>query len=333
MEAKTVTPQHRNTEVLDNPNNPSNTSNTTNPSNPINPINPFMLSYVLITPARNEAMFIEQTIKSVVSQTVRPVKWVVVSDGSTDATDDIIKRYADQHTWIELVRMPERQERHFAGKVYAFNEGNTKVKNLDYDIIGNLDADISFGEDHFEFLLKQFANNQKLGVAGTPFKEGNNSYDYRFTNIEHVSGACQLFRRECFEEIGGYVPLKVGGIDLVAVLTARMKGWQTKTFTEKTCVHHKKTQAGKHSNLTATFKSGYHDYLMGGYPIWQIFRSVYQMTGKPFVIGGSALCAGYFWAMLKRAERPVSRELVEFRRKEQMSRLKNFFKNIISLQG
>src|SRR2546422_4803637 len=97
-------------------------------------------TYVLITPARNEAKFIEQTIKSVVGQTIRPAKWVIVSDGSTDGTDDIVKRYASEYDWIELVRTPERKERHFAGKVQAFNAGYARVKDLKYDIIGSLDA-------------------------------------------------------------------------------------------------------------------------------------------------------------------------------------------------
>ena len=283
------------------------------------------LSYVLITPARNEAAFIEQTIKSVISQTVLPLKWVIVSDGSTDGTDDIVTKYAADHSWMELLRMPEREERHFAGKVYAFNGGYEKVRKLDYSIIGNLDADISFEPDYMEYLLEKFTENPRLGVAGTPFREEARQYDYRFTSIEHVSGACQLFRRECFEEIGGYLPLKRGGIDLAAVITARMKGWQTRSFTEKTCLHHKKTQHGGNLELKATFRSGYHDYLMGGHAVWQFFRSLYQMSKKPLVIGGAALLAGYLWAMVTRAERTVPKELAAFRGKEQMRRLKEFF--------
>src|SRR5713226_2087030 len=104
-------------------------------------------SYVLITPARNEAQYIELTIKSVVAQTVRPLKWVIVSDGSTDGTDDIVRKYTTDHSWIELVRMPERPERHFAGKVHAFNAGYARLREQEYDVIGSLDADISFGDD------------------------------------------------------------------------------------------------------------------------------------------------------------------------------------------
>jgi len=284
-----------------------------------------MLSYVLITPARNEAAFIEETIKSVVAQTVLPIMWVIVSDGSTDGTDDIVKKYAAKHQWIELVRMPERHDRNFAAKVVSFNAGYERVRSLTYDIIGNLDADISFEEDYFSFLLSKFAQNPKLGVGGTPFREGSSQYDYRFSRKEHVSGACQLFRLECFESIGGYVPLKAGAIDLTAVVTARMKGWKTETFTDKFCVHHRLMGTGKDHILMATFKSGYGDYPMGVHPVWQLLRSVYQMSRKPIILGGILLMSGYLWAMLTRAHWPVSPEFVNFRRKEQMQWLKEYF--------
>jgi biofilm PGA synthesis N-glycosyltransferase PgaC len=285
------------------------------------------LVYVLITPARNEAMFIEQTIKSVVKQTVWPIKWVIVSDGSTDGTDEIIVKYADEHKWIEFVRMPERAERHFAGKVLAFNAGYDRVQNLNYDIIGNLDADISFEEDYISFLLSKFADNPRLGVGGTPFREGSHQYDYHFTSIEHVSGACQLFRRSCFEEIGGYKPSKIGGVDLVAVMTARMKGWQTRTFIEKTCIHHRKMGKGMYNRWMGFFRGGWGDYLMGGHPTWEIFRSIYQMKNKPFILGGCLRLAGFYWALVMRVEKLVPKDLVEFRRKEQMNRLKEFLRN------
>jgi GT2 family glycosyltransferase len=279
--------------------------------------------YVLITPAKNEAAYIELTIKSMISQTHLPLKWVIVSDGSTDGTDDIVKEYIAHYPWIELLRTPERTERHFAGKVYAFNVGYDTVKAMKYDIIGNLDADLTFGEDYMEFLLNRFSDNPQLGIAGTPFREDEQQYDYRFASTDHVSGACQLFRRECFEAIGGYPPLKAGGIDLAAVLTARMKGWQAKTFMEKTSIHHKKTQAGNHASLKALFHSGYHDYLMGSHPLWQLSRSIFHMSKKPYFLVGTLLLTGYIWAMMTRAKRTVPHELVVFRGKDQMRRLKD----------
>ncbi len=282
-------------------------------------------SYVLITPARNEAQFIELTLKSVVAQSARPVKWVIVSDGSTDGTDEVVSRYAADYPWIELVRMPERRERHFAGKIHAFNAGYSRIKDLEYEVLGSLDGDISFDPDYFSFLLQKLAGDAALGLVGTPFKDaGSEIYDYRFVSIEHVSGACQLFRRKCFEEIGGYIPVKGGGVDHIAVITARMKGWKTRTFIDKVCLHHRAIGTAQHGALKAKFKTGALDYALGGHPVWELFRTVYQMSRRPVVIGGLTLGAGYFWSLLRRAERPVSRELVTFRQREQMQRLRRF---------
>ena len=282
--------------------------------------------YVLITPARNEAQFIELTIKSVVAQTIRPIKWVIVSDGSTDDTDEIVRKYAADNPWIDLVRMPERRERHFAGKVHAFNAGYARVAHLEYGAIGSLDADISFDEAYFFFLLGKLAEDPTLGLVGTPFKDGPNSiYDYRFVSIEHVSGACQLFRRECFEQVGGYVPVKGGCIDHIAVISARMKGWKTRTFTEKVCLHHRQMGTAQDSVMLARFRNGRKDYIIGNHPVWELCRATYQMTKKPLALGGLMLACGYLWSMIRRVERPVSSELVAFYRREQLRRLRRFF--------
>ena len=171
------------------------------------------MNYVLITPARNEAAYIESTIASVVGQTILPKQWVIVSDGSTDETEALARKHAALHPWMTVVGRPPREGRHFGGKVDAFNAGRAALLSNDFDIIASLDADITFDPDFFEFLLARFAEDPKLGVAGAPFEEEGATYDYRFSSQDHVSGACQLFRRECFDEIGGYVPLKEGGID------------------------------------------------------------------------------------------------------------------------
>jgi biofilm PGA synthesis N-glycosyltransferase PgaC len=281
-------------------------------------------AYVLITPARNEAEFIELTLKSMVSQKVRPLKWIVVSDGSTDGTDDIVRKYAADNPWIELVRMPERQERHFAGKVHAFNAGYARVSDLPYDVIGNLDGDVSFDEQYFDFLLRKFVENPQLGVAGTPFREGSFQYDYRFTSIQHVSGQCQLFRRKCFEEIGGFVPRKIGGVDLVAVITARMKGWQTRTFPEKPYVHHRQMGTATATVWMTPFKVGRADYLLGSHPVWEFARSIYQTTRPPILLGGTLRFLGFVWAMVSDGGKQVPADFIRFRRKEQMNRLWKF---------
>lgn len=280
------------------------------------------LKYVLITPARNEAALISKTIESVISQTKIPERWIIVSDGSTDETDEIVIRYSKNSPWIELLRMPEHRDRNFAAKVACINTGCERVRQLSYDVIGSLDADITFPPEYFGYLLSQFSACPTLGVAGTPFVEDSVQYDYRFSNIEHVSGACQLFRRECFESIGGYVPIKGGGIDVVAVRMARMKGWQTRTFTDMTCFHHRKMGTGTTGKIRALFKLGREDYYLGGHPVWQAVRSVYQLARRPYLIGGVMLFAGYTWAAIRRVDKPVSRQLIEFHRREQMQRMK-----------
>ena len=282
-----------------------------------------LTSYVLITPARNEATFIELTIRSVIAQVVRPLRWVIVNDGSTDGTDDIVRKYTSEHPWIDLLRMPERHERHFAGKVLAFNAGYECVRNLPYGAIGSLDADISFDAEYFSFLLQKLASDHALGLVGTPFSDPSITYDYRFVSLEHVSGACQLFRRECFEQIGGYIPVKDGAIDRIANIMVRMKGWKTRTFREKVYVHHRAIGLAQNGRLKASLKDGAKDYTVGAHPLWMLFRIVYQMSRKPYVIGAMALAWGYILSYFKRRERPVTPELVRFTRQEQMRRLKS----------
>ncbi|MFZ0087247.1 MAG: glycosyltransferase family 2 protein [Candidatus Acidiferrales bacterium] len=279
-------------------------------------------SYVLITPARNEAEFLELTIKSVVAQTLRPVKWIIVSDGSTDGTNEIVRKYTAAHPWIELVEMPEREERHFAGKALAVNTGYKKLVETPYDVIGNLDADVSFEPDYFAFLMDRFAENAELGVAGTAFHEGNLSYNYEFVGVEHVSGMCQMFRRECFDAIGGYPAIKSGGIDLIAVLSARAKGWETRTFVEKKFIHHRIQSGALHTGLRGRFYMGRKDYLLGNHPMWEIFRSVYQMGHKPYFIGGFLVLFAYMWDSLRGVKRTIPEELMALRRSDQMKRLK-----------
>lgn len=296
------------------------------------------LSYVLVTPARNEGAFIELTIRSVIAQTVLPRKWVIVSDGSTDNTDEIVGRYASDYDWIELLRLPGRRERDFAGKAGAFNRGyaclaaHSSKRVISWDLIANLDADITFEPDYFEFLLQKFSANPRLGVAGTPFVEDHDrldqhSYAHQFANSVHVSGACQMFRTQCFEEVGGYLPLKTGAIDWVAVTTARMKGWETRTFTEKVCLHNRELGVGSGSpgKLPTWFHYGRKAYLVGGHPLWEYSRGLFRMWKRPFIIGGLCFIAGYTCAALARTERAVSQELIRFHRTEQMARLRRVF--------
>lgn len=286
------------------------------------------LSYVLMTAARDEAGLIEHTLRSVVRQTVLPLKWLIVSDGSTDGTDELVAEYARKHPWIELHRLETGPDRDFASKAIALNAAYARLRHLRYDVIGNVDADMSFDEDHFELLLRKFAETPELGVAGIALLNDGATYDYRFASIDHVSGGCQLFRRTCLEQLGGFVPSAIGGVDWIAVTTARMNGWKTRTFVERVAVHHRPVRA---SVRDTWFRRGERDYAVGFHPLWEIARGIYQSTSRPYVIGGSLLLAGYASAFARHAPRPVSNELIRFNRREQMQRLRRIVTRLMPL--
>jgi glycosyltransferase involved in cell wall biosynthesis len=279
------------------------------------------MKYVLITPARNEERFVAKTLESMVAQTLLPERWVIVDDGSTDQTPEIVQRYAVHYPWMQLVRLPQRADRSFARKVHAFNAGLERLRTLEFEVIGNLDADLSFDSDYLEFLMRKFSEDPRLGVAGTPFVE--NGYDSARDSFEgenHVAGGCQLFRRQCFEEIGGYIGNPAGGVDWIAVTTARMKGWKTCSFPEKRFHHYRSLGTAERGMIASAFSYGEKDYYLGGSPVWQLFRVCYRSAKHP--VGGFVLLAGYCWAALRRMKRPVSRELMCFHRREQMKKLR-----------
>ena len=280
------------------------------------------MKYLLITPARNEEAFLEETIRSVTGQTLLPERWAIVSDGSTDRTDEIIQDHAARHAWIRYLRRPERAERHFAAKAFAFSAAYAAIGTTPHDVVGNLDADLSFGPDIMQFLMGRFAENARLGVAGVPFVEQSGErYDYRFTNIKHVSGACQLFRRECFEAIGGYKPIERGGIDWLAVTTARMMGWETRTFKERHVLHNRMIGTSQSNRLGALYRQGVKDFYLGNHPLWQLFRALYQLRNRPYGVGSLAIMIGYMASFLGNKPRPIPPEVTRFYRREQMLRL------------
>jgi glycosyltransferase involved in cell wall biosynthesis len=284
------------------------------------------MKYVLITPARNEETFIKKTLDSVCAQTALPERWVVVDDGSTDRTADIVSGYAAQFPWIELLRRPPRAERSFAGKADAFNAGFERVRSLAFDVVGNLDADISFEPDYIAFLLRKFEENPRLGVAGTTMYESRfDAMKDSFYHEQDVAGNCQLFRRACFDDVGGYTPIKLGGIDWIAVRTARLKGWETRAFTDKLFYHYRAMGTAERSRLKAKFDYGRKDYFLGNHPLWQLFRVGYQIIKRPYVVGGLALMCGYLYGLLSGMKRPVSPELLRLHRGEQLARLRRFF--------
>ncbi len=284
------------------------------------------LAYVLITPAHNEAARIEATLQAVERQTIRPLRWIIVSDGSTDGTDAIVQRHAAREPWIELIRMPPHAGRDFAAKAHCVRAAYDRLREVPFDIVANLDADITFEEDYFAFLLRKFEENPVLGVGGTPFVENGRQYDYRYATPEYVSGPCQLFRRACYDAVGGYRPIATGAIDWVAVTMARMQGWQTRTFMEKVCVHHRAMGTGDVGVWRARFRQGRKDYAVGNHPFWEVLRCGYHGRRSPVAVGSVLMLAGYLWSGITRAASQVPPELRAFQRRDQAARLRQGFR-------
>jgi glycosyltransferase involved in cell wall biosynthesis len=291
------------------------------------------MKYVLITSARNEESFIAKTLESVIAQTQLPERWVITDDGSTDRTAEIVEDYARRFPWISLIRRVNRPNRNFGAKARAVNAGVKFLGATPFDVVGNLDADVSFGPDLMEFLMQKFADDSQLGVAGVPYLEGDfDSARDSFEGENFVAGQVQLFRRQCFDEIGGYAKSRAGGIDWIAVMTARMKGWKVRSFAEKRFNHHRVMSTAERGLLAAYFSYGQKDFYLGGSPLWEIFRVGFRSMKKPYLIGGTAMLLGYCQAAMSRTERPVSVELMRFHRHNQLKKLRNIFRSLLRLK-
>lgn len=280
--------------------------------------------YVLITPAYNEEAYIERTIRAVISQTALPAKWIIVSDGSTDQTEAIVRSYVQTWPFIELRRVEAPRGAHsFASKVFAFDEGVRLLRQTDFEFIGNLDADVSFGPSYFEALLERFREEEALGIAGGWIYESNGeTYTPRGMNTPRdVAGAVQMFRRQCYDSVGGFLPLKCGGEDWCAQVTARMKRWRVRSFSELPVYHHRVTVESR-GRLRRRWQQGLMDFSMGTHPASEVIRLLRRVRESPAFIGVAARLCGFLWGYCCGEKRIVSEEVVRFLRQEEMERFR-----------
>jgi poly-beta-1,6-N-acetyl-D-glucosamine synthase len=279
-------------------------------------------AYVLVTAARNEERFIGATIEAVTLQTILPLKWVIVSDASEDNTDEIVRSYAKQHSFIEFIRLENDRSRSFASKVYAMNIGFERIRDVDSAFIGNLDADVTFAAGYFAALINEFIRDPRLGLAGGFIHERQRGdFAVRSMNsTESVAGAVQLFRRKCFEAIGGIVPLKYGGEDWCAEIMSRMNGWRVRSMPHLRVFHHKPAGGG-FRGLKYCYHQGMMDFAIGSDPLFTLAKCLRRVTTKPYVAGAAARLAGFLLASRRNERRPVPEELVAFLRREQRERL------------
>ena len=284
-------------------------------------------NYVLVTAAYNEEAYIEKTIQSVIAQTALPLQWAIVSDGSTDRTDEIVLSYAARHPFIKLVRVQEEHARNFAAQVHAINLGCKSLQALNYQFIANLDSDISFGPAYYQQLMEKFDLDPSLGLAGGYiFEESNGKFASRPTNREYsVAHAVQMFRRECFESVGGYRALPYGGPDWHAQVVVRMHGWGVKAFRDLPVNHHRPTGTADRW-VRSMIRQGRMDYSLGSYPPFELFKLARRFPSKPYVLGSFVRLYGFLWGYCIREERPVSREFMQFLRSEQKNALRKLFR-------
>ena len=277
--------------------------------------------YGLVTPALNEQGFIERTIESVLSQTVLPVKWIIVDDGSSDRTAAIAQTYANHYPWITVVRRPAGSARSFASKARSFAAGCEQLKDVRYDYIGNLDADILLTPEYYERLFGFFEADARLGIAGGKFYEiaKDGSRHIVRNSPDSVRGAVQMFRKRCYEDVGGYRPLALGGIDSAAEITARWKGWRVHTFPDLTVLHLRPT--GRGSPLLSSVRAGIKDRSLGYYGLFEVVRCGALLTERPYVVGGLGRLVGYCWSWLEGTKSALPIAAVGFLHREQRSKL------------
>jgi poly-beta-1,6-N-acetyl-D-glucosamine synthase len=277
--------------------------------------------YVVITPAKNESKFIAQTINSMIKQSIKPQQWIIIDDGSSDNTLEIIEEVASKYNWIEVIKNESNEKRApGAAVVNAFNYGLIKIIN-DYDFIVKLDADLEFDKDYFEKLLKQFEINEKLGIAGgycvNLFKGNKIKIDN--TPEYHVRGATKMYRKNCFRDIGGL--MKRFGWDGIDEMKAMMLGWETKSFRDIIVFHLRPT--GKETGLLRyAWRRGKLDHYMGYNPIYLILSCIKNFNKKPYLIFGLSLLAGYIYSYLTHSEQINDRKLILYIKKFQRQRIK-----------
>jgi glycosyltransferase involved in cell wall biosynthesis len=280
------------------------------------------VAYVLVTPVKNEEKLIGITIESVVRQTVRPAEWVIVSDGSTDRTEEIVRTAAQEHPWIRLLALPPRPDRNFAAVVRATEAGLQALSVTDYAYVGLLDSDVRFQSDYFAQVLAEFLRRPQLGLAGGVVIDVGQSKERLPFNRQDVPGAVQFFRRSCFAALGGLIAIPEGGWDALTCARARMVGYETSLLTHLIVDHLKPRNIAEGSVFRRKWQLGVRDYALGYHPLFEAVKCFGRMREPPFVLGGLAWWIGFCIAALQRRRRLMPADLLGFVRKEQMGRMR-----------
>ena len=279
-----------------------------------------MTAYVIITPARDEEAYLEKTILSVVGQSLLPVQWIIVNDGSQDKTGSIIDRYAEIYPWITARHRPNRGYREAGGGVMnTFYDGYAQIESSQWEFLVKLDADLSFSSSYFEHCFAEFAQDESLGIGG------GGIYHEKYGQLEleespkfHVRGATKIYRRECWEELGGL--LCAPGWDTVDEVKANMLGWSTRSFVELRVSHYRLT-GGADGAWKDCIKNGRANYISGYHPLFMLFKCVRRLSKKPYVSGAFGLMWGFLSGYAKGIPQVGDITLIKYTRTQQLRRL------------
>lgn len=280
--------------------------------------------YVLITAARNEEIYLPATLKSVGQQTLLPVRWVVCVNDSTDKTLEIVRQYALTVPFVLPLNISLGGGRSFGNKALAVKKAFAEIEHLPFEFVGVLDADQCFGPEFFSLLLQKFFVSPRLGIATgmhlEVFPDGSSQVLRQPADIA-VCGM-QMFRRNCFCDIGGLRPLKWGGVDTLAGIMARERGWRTRTFDDVKYEHLRQMGTGAASTLLVTrFRYGIRDQKLGMEPVYALLKFLKRLAERPYVIGSMAWLVGFACALCLPNDENVQTSSRILLRREQWNRL------------
>ena len=280
----------------------------------------YRISYVIITPVRDEQEYIENTIKSVISQTLQPLQWIIVNDGSTDDTGTIIDNYAKTYSWIKAVHRRDRGARVAGGGVMeAFYDGYGAIDAVDWEFIVKLDGDLSFEPDYFKDCIEEFHRDPQLGVGGGMiYHEMNGNLELEKNPLFHVRGATKIYRKACWVAIGGLI--KATGWDTIDEVKANMLGWKTRSFHRLKVIHHRFTGAADGTWRNAV-KNGKANYISGYHPIFMVAKCIKRIFQRPYIIGAVGLFYGFINGYSKGIPQIDDKKLIKYLRKQQLKRL------------
>lgn len=276
-------------------------------------------SYVLISPCRNEAAYMRQTLDSVIAQTVLPARWVIVDDGSTDETPRILAEYAGKHPWIQIVTRQDRGHRAVGpGVIEAFYDGYAAIDPSQYEFLCKLDLDLRLPPRYFEILMRRMTDDPRIGTCSGKawIEERGQLVDERHGD-ETSLGMTKFYRVHCFQEIGGFVrQVMWDGIDCHM---CRMKGWAACSWNEPELrfVHLRPMGSSQQGVLTGRARHGFGQYFMGTGFLFMLASAVSRMNQRPYVIGGLAMLWGYVRSALRRLPRYDNPEFRRFLRRYQ----------------